>query len=216
MRVGDIIARFKFHWRLKLMLGFWVTLGFTTLYVLLQRFPVFGIVQVKASRLDRMIPFVPSAVYLYESLWLIMPLSFWLTHSMEELNHYAYGFILISMIGFGIFFLYPTANPRPGGLQHANDIYRALIRLDRELNAFPSLHAALAVYSGLCFDALFFTSRWRTRGRWLIWPWVLGIVASTLLTKQHALIDAMAGAILGYAGHASFWRPRKQGAGLPA
>lgn len=216
MSVAGFFSRIKSNWELKLVLGFWVTLGFVAIYVLLARYPLFSITQVKVTWMDRKVPFVPGAVYLYMSLWLMMPLSFWMMRSKEELSRYCYGFLTISIIGFGIFFLYPTACPRPKDLHIMNRAYATLIRLDNELNAFPSLHAALAIFCGSCCNALCRTDNWHSWTRWVIWAWVFGIVASTLLTKQHALIDAAAGVILGFGIYALCWRIKTRVPVVPA
>lgn len=216
MSVADFFSRIKSNWELKLAIGFCVTIGFIAIYVLLERHPFFNITQVKMTWMDQRIPFLPDAVYLYETLWLLMPLSFWLMRSKEELSRYCYGFLMISIIGFSIFFLYPTACPRPKDLHAMNGVYATLIRLDNDHNAFPSLHAALAIFSGSCCNALCRTDHWRTWTRWVIWAWVLGIVASTLLTKQHALIDAVAGVILGFGVYVICWRIKKRVSVFPA
>lgn len=209
MSIIDLLSRIKSYWKQKLVIGFWVTLGFTAVYVLLQRNPLFSIIPVKMTWIDRSIPFVPGTVYLYETLWLLLPLSFWLMGSKEELSRYSNGFLMISMISFGIFFFFPTACPRPTDLHTVNRIYATLVQLDKELNSFPSLHAALAIFGGSCCNALCQTDDWPKWVRWIIWAWVLGIIASTLLTKQHALVDAVAGIILGFCGYAICWRSKK-------
>ena len=208
--IDEIFLRIRSNWGLKLALGLWVATGFTGIYLLLQRYPLFPITPMKTTAVDRMIPFVPDTVYLYESLWLIMPISLWLIQSKEDLGRYGKCFFMISTISFCVFFFFPTSSPRPTSLLGSNFAYDTLIRLDNERNAFPSLHAALAIFSGSsCVAMLCQTTKWSGWIRWFIWGWAFGIIASTLLTKQHVLIDAIAGALLGYVCHAICWRSKK-------
>ncbi len=153
-----------------------------------------------------MIPFLPGSVYLYESLWLLIPVAPWLMESKDDLVSYSKSLVVISLVGFCIFFFYPTSSPRPRDLHNINVVYGALIRVENELNAFPSLHVALAFLSGASCHGIFRPGKWPKRLRWIVWIWVMGVVASTLLTKQHVFIDIVAGGMLGFGGYTIFCR----------
>lgn len=184
------------------MLSFVLTVGVWTTYLVLQRHPIFPVTEMKETWLDRIVPFVPGTVYAYESIWLLMPVAPWLMKSREELDRYTRGLVLVALAGFAVFFFHPTLAARPKDFEDANAVYGLLIRVDSELNAFPSLHAAFAVFHGACCHAVFSDSRWHAGSRWFVWVWVAVIIASTLLTKQHVLLDAVAGAALGLGGYA--------------
>ncbi|HUJ71964.1 MAG TPA: phosphatase PAP2 family protein [Verrucomicrobiae bacterium] len=187
------------HWRTKLLLAIGLTVGFCAGYLLLQRHPWRPVTPMKLRALDQMTPFVPSAVYIYESLWLLMPVAPWLMRSRADLNRYAAGVIAITLAGFLTFWLFPTAVPRPALPAEVNGLYRALIRIDGPANAFPSLHVAFAIYHVAWCRAVV-----PKRAGWFIWPWGMAIVVSTLLTKQHVALDALAGAVLGWVGYRLF------------
>ena len=191
------------------MLSFVLSLGVWTTYLVLQRHPIFSVTVVKTTWMDQIVPFIPSAVYLYESIWLLMPIAPWLMESKAELNRYTRGLVLIALVNFFIFFFHPTLVPRPKELPDFNALYGVLIRIDSELNAFPSLHSAFAVFHGVCCHAVFSDVAWPKGIRWFVWIWVMGIIASTLLTKQHVFVDAAAGAAVGLAGYLVFCRSRK-------
>ena len=66
----------------------------------------------------------------------------------------------------------------------------------------------------------------RLRGRYLrilkffigvigrfIWCWAFGVVASTLLTKQHVFIDVLGGALVGFGCYIVCWRGGRQAHG---
>lgn len=186
-------------------------------YLLLQWHPLFRVKILQPSTLDRMIPFVPNTVYLYESLLMLMPIAPWLMKSKFELNRYAQGLLAVSLAGFAIFFLYPTEIVRSKGLQQTNFLYRTLLQIDGESNVFPSLHAAFAVFHAGCCCWVFRTSPSGNGISWFFRGWALAIIAATLLTKQHVVMDALAGAALGFAGFAFFcsspkvaWNDTKQ------
>lgn len=199
-----LVPRLMVEWRRKLLLSVVMTGGFAAGYLWLEYHPLFPVTRMESSWLDRMIPFLPGAVYLYESLWLIMPIAPWLMTSRGDLDRYVLSLLFVTAIGFGIFLFFPTSCPRPEYSGHANALYRALISVDNEGNAFPSLHSALAVLSAGCCRSVLPDA---DSGRWLrvlMWIWAGGIVVSTLLTKQHVVIDAVAGIALGLGGYAIF------------
>jgi membrane-associated phospholipid phosphatase len=97
-------------------------------------------------------------------------------------------------VGLLIFLFWPTAIPRPDSAA-----YRPLIAIDGRGNACPSLHAAFAVFSAICIDRLARRLGDRGLARSLSWLWCLGILYSTLATKQHVAVDMVAGIALGAA-----------------
>jgi membrane-associated phospholipid phosphatase len=199
--IREIVIRIKSNLGLKIALSSGLTISFCVIYLLLQRHPFFTVTEMKITWIDRNIPFVPGYVYLYESLWLLIPVAPWLMKSKDDLVRYCKSLVLISLAGFCIFFFYPTSSPRPKDLHDINVVYGALIRVENELNAFPSLHVALAFLSGASCHDIFCAGKWPKWLRCIVWVWVMGVVASTLLTKQHVFIDAVAGGMLGFGGY---------------
>jgi len=199
--IAELALRLRANAGRKILLGSVLSIGFWTTYLLLQRHPLFPARVVKALPIDQWVPFIPGSVYLYESLWLLLPIAPWLMKSNRELGRYTRGLVSISLAGFAIFFFFPTACPRPAPVPDVNLLYRLLIRVDGELHAFPSLHCALAVFHGACCHAVFRAASWPKWLRWVIWIWVAGIIVSTMLTKQHVMLDAAGGIVLGAAGY---------------
>ena len=169
-------------------------------YYLLQRHPVFQPTVMPLSFCDRLIPFVDKAVWIYLSIYLLMPIGPYLMIRRREILRYAMGVVLIGAIADLIFFFWPTVCPRPatGG---ATAAYRLLTVIDTPFHAFPSLHAAFAVYSALCATRILRELGARTIWRRAIWFWAFCILIATLLTKQHVIVDLAAGAALGFAVH---------------
>jgi membrane-associated phospholipid phosphatase len=202
MNADEVFRRIRSNLGRKIVLSIVLTVGVWTTYLLLQRHPLFPVTVMQETWLDRIVPFLPGTVYLYESLWLLMPVAPWLMETKEELNGYTAGLVLVCLASFLIFLLHPTAFPRPKDLTEVNAFYGWVTRIDNELNAFPSLHAAFAVFHGACCDGVFSAGPGRRRVRGFFWIWALVIIAATLLTKQHVFVDAVAGAGLGLGGYA--------------
>jgi membrane-associated phospholipid phosphatase len=206
MNSDEIIVRIKSNWVIKLMLGLGLCVMFAAIYLIPQHYPIFPVTAMQLLRIDRMIPFMPSSVYLYESLYLIMPVAPWLMKTKAELSQYSKGIILMNIVGFGFFFFVPTLVLRPTDVQDTNMLYRLLIHLDNPLNAFPSLHVAFALFHAACCHIIFSASAKSRALQGFFWLWAVGIMVSTLLTKQHVFVDALGGAILGLGSFALFCR----------
>jgi membrane-associated phospholipid phosphatase len=210
MNVNEMALRIRSNWKYKAMLSVVLTFFVWAAYLLLQWHPFFRVTILQPSSLDRMIPFVPSTVYLYESLLLLMPIAPWLMKSKAELNQYTKGLLAVSLAGFVVFLFYPTAIIRSRELQHTNILYRILIQIDGESNVFPSLHSAFAVFHAACCCVVFRSGPGHNGIRWFFRGWALAIIVATLLTKQHIVLDAVAGATLGFAGFALFYGSPKE------
>lgn len=187
------------QWRLKALLCILMTGAFATGYLCLQRFPLFDVAPAPQLALDRRIPFLPGSVWVYESLWLAMPVGPWLMTTSSELWRCARSAAAVMAVAFLVFLFLPTSCPRPEGVQ-TNALYRALVRFDGENNAFPSLHVAFAVLGAAWFSAALPDGRWRALLRCCVWAWAGTIVLSTLLTRQHVIVDVAGGLVLGAAG----------------
>jgi membrane-associated phospholipid phosphatase len=193
-RAGE---RLRTRWVLKMTGTIAIMAGFFVVYFWLlnhQRLPVTVVPRIF---IDRMVAFQPWAVVLYVSLWVYVPLAPAFLESRRELFSYAWATIGMSLVGFAVFIVWPTAVPLPEVAQALHTSVAYLKAVDASGNAFPSLHVAFAV-----FTAIWFTRILRDLGaggfvRTLNWLWCLGIVYSTLAIRQHVALDAIAGAVLG-------------------
>ncbi len=147
--------------------------------------------------LDQMIRFQPQAMLLYVSLWVYVSLPPALLATRRELYRYGMAMAGTCLVGLFVFYIWPTAVP-------AADIDWArypgvdfLKNVDAAGNAFPSLHVATAFFSGLWLNHLlhrFGAPRWSRLFNWL---WCIGIIYSTLATRQHVAVDVWGGLMLG-------------------
>ncbi|MDQ6837359.1 MAG: phosphatase PAP2 family protein [Actinomycetota bacterium] len=109
--------------------------------------------------------------------------------------------VLVSVIGFIVFWLYPTAPPRMLPGRHITDVVATtgaigswhsgqLAHHANELAAMPSLHMAWATWSGLAAWQVL-----RRQYRWapLVWAYPVATALAVLATGNHYLVDVVAG-----------------------
>jgi membrane-associated phospholipid phosphatase len=84
-------------------------------------------------------------------------------------------------------------------------MYWLLLQYDVPLNAFPSLHAGLVVYT-MCFGRRTYPGGLpRGLGAACV-VWACLILYATLATKEHFLVDILAGSALALLAGAWAWR----------
>ena len=159
--------------------------------------PHFPISLMPLTGVDRLIDFRPESLPLYLSLWFYVSLAPALLVDRRELVSYGLAAVGLSGIGLGIFFFWPTAVPRPDINWSEYPSFDLLKSADAAGNACPSLHVAFAVFTAVWFERLLRQINASRFVRRLNWLWCLGILYSTLATRQHVSLDVVAGAILG-------------------
>ena len=182
-------------WRRKLVLATLLTLWVSGQYYSLQRWVFFPVHTIEASALDRAIPFAEKFAWLYLSLYLLLPLAPLALPAREDVRRFAVDVAIIALLSHLMFALWPTSVSRPDEAT-ADFAYRLVIGVDRPLNACPSLHASLAVYSALWCGRLLGRRRGAWLGRLVLWMWTLAILYATIALRQHVLMDLLSGAVL--------------------
>lgn len=146
---------------------------------------------------DRAIPFVPEWSFIYLGCFLFWAVNYILITRQEKEKwfQFATGDYLSRMICGFFFILLPTTNVRPEvvGDGIAETLMRFVFWIDKPTNLFPSIHCLV---SWLCFVGI--------RGKSYIPKWyqafscifAIAVFASTLLTKQHYIVDVIAGVII--------------------
>jgi membrane-associated phospholipid phosphatase len=161
-----------------------------------------GVLNYPETFLDAYIPFVPEFIWPYWLYFVLLASSVWLPKNRHELARQAGGMLLIHFAGFIAYFMYPSAMQRIelGGCDTLScTATGAMYLLDPGYGVFPSLHVALSVYMVGAFFAF------RHPARWFIALFGLSICMSTVLVKQHYLIDIPAGFLLGFFGRTWAW-----------
>lgn len=197
MNLVSVWRRVIAEWKIKLLLGGAITALFWGGYFRLENIAHISVTQMPALAVDRMIPFMPSAAFIYVSQFVTMPLVIWLMTSRRQLLFCCRGLLLLIGASFLVFYCWPTAVVRPELVPGHFFIYDLVVSADQTRNACPSLHAAFGVFTAGCAWDVF--KGWRN-ARWLVgasWVWTTAILASTLLIKQHVFLDLLAGGLLG-------------------
>lgn len=149
--------------------------------------------RVLATPLDGLIPLVPlfAIPYLVHLPVLAGSFVYFLTRRLRTFMEAAFAMITCNLVGAGFFFLMQTTIERPsvepGGL---NSLVQFIYANDGPYNLFPSLHVAGATTYAI--------AHWRARTplRELIALFAAIVAASTVLVKQHHVVDIPAGVAL--------------------
>lgn len=171
--------------------------AFFVVYFWLLHHPFFPLTIMPLTAVDRLIGFRPEALPLYLSLWIYVSLAPALLTDRRELMSYGLAAIVLSVIGLGIFLLWPTAVPKPGLVWSQHSAFSLLETVDATGNACPSLHVAFAVFTAIWFQRLLREMQAGGFAQAVNWLWCAGILYSTIATRQHVAIDVLAGAVLG-------------------
>lgn len=162
-----------------------------------------------SNHLDDQIPFIPWTIIIYWGCYV-----FWIVNYIlgcRQDRERAFRFIsadfFAKLVCLLCFLVFPTTNIRPviEGDSIWEELMRMLYHLDAADNLFPSIHC---LTSSFCFIAVRGNEKapkWYKTASFLI---AVGICVSTLTTRQHVLIDVIAGVAL---SELSWWFVEKSG-----
>lgn len=173
-----------------------ISLFFCAYFYLLKQ-PAYPAVVMPITFLDQLIGFQPMALPMYISLWFYVSLPPALLATQRELYGYGLAMAGICLTGLSVFYFWPTVVPEAPIDWTQYPEVDFLKSLDASGNACPSLHVATAVFSAVWLHHLlrrFGAPQWLISSNWL---WCVGIVYSTLATRQHVAVDVLAGLGLG-------------------
>jgi membrane-associated phospholipid phosphatase len=141
------------------------------------------------------IPLVPVMVVPYLTMYLIFPFAPFVLRSTADLDRFAAALARVIVIA-GIAFVLLPAQLGFTPVSTAGSIWDPWLRLastlSRNFNLVPSLHVALFTAAAVTYAGR--VSMWVCA---LLGIWLAIVVASTLLTHQHHLIDVVTGLLLG-------------------
>ena len=198
-----VLSRFAAHLGAKLRLFAGLTVGICVPYFALQRAQWFPTFAPPALAIDAAIPFAPSWVWAYASLFALVPLSALLSTTRAQVAAFARALVFACAPSFACFLLFPSAGPRPPEAAAASEL-GWLIAVDTQWNAFPSLHAALTT---LCLlHARRVCGASLPPARRVLWDagslaWGAAIAFGALASKQHWAVDLLAGGVVGAVAH---------------
>ena len=161
------------------------------------RYPVQPVTLMPLTALDRLIPFQPQALFPYLSLWFYLGLAPGLMMRVRELLAYGLWAAALCATGLICFYVWPTAVPPLTFDVSGHPGFALLYGVDATGNACPSLHVATAMFTAIWVDYLLRQLQMPWGLRLGNGVWFAAIAYSTLATKQHVVLDALAGAALG-------------------
>lgn len=198
------------HLLLLKLVGTTAVIGlFFVAYLHLLHHPAFAVTMMPLTALDRLIPFQPYALFAYLTLWLYVGVGPGLQLNLAELLVYAAWISLLCVAGLVIFYFWPTQVP-PLALDVSRySGFLLLKEVDTGGNACPSMHVAIATFTVLRVGEVLRRLGVPNFLRVVNVVWFLAIALSTLAIKQHVVLDAVAGALLGiaFALPSLRWRP---------
>jgi len=154
--------------------------------------------------LDRVVPLLPGWALVYGSLYLfLILLPVFVVREEEQIRRTVGAYLMVWIIAYIVFLVYPTTASRPAKVIGEGFVVwglRFLYSSDPPYNCFPSLHVAHSFVSAL--------TCWRVhRGVGIagaLCALLIGI--STLFTKQHYVLDVIAGLFLATVAYVVFLR----------
>lgn len=176
-----------------------ITLFFNAYFYLLKN-PAYPITVMPFTWFDSQIGFQPLALPFYLSMWVYVSLPPALLATRRELSLYGMAIGATCLAGLIAFYFWPTAVPAANIDWTLHPEMGFLKSIDAAGNACPSLHVATAVFSGVWLHHLL---RRLDGPLWIHamnWTWCIGIVYSTLATRQHVFLDVLGGLLLGLLG----------------
>ena len=160
--------------------------------------------------LDRVVPLQPAWALVYGSLYLfLIVLPVFVVRQEEQIRRTVLAYLMVWISAYVCFLVYPTMAPRPAKVIGEGFVLwglRFLYSADPPYNCFPSLHVAHSFVSALtCYRV--------HRGVGVAAGLCASLIGvSTLYTKQHYILDVIAGIFLACVAYVVFLRnyPRKE------
>lgn len=195
----QLAARFAILWPLKaagtmifMVLFFW---GYFTVL----RHPLTAPTMMPRLVVDEWIPFTAAAFPVYASLWVYVSLPPAFIGSLRPLLWFGAWISALCLFCLSIYWLFPTAVPAAGIDWSAYPQLAAIKNVDAAGNACPSLHVASSVFTALWLERIARAVGAPAALRWGNALLCAAIVWSTMATRQHVVLDVIAGIGVGLA-----------------
>lgn len=191
-------------WKYKWPTGLLVCFISGSLYLSSNHLLLFKARQLSIGSIDKNVPFIPETVWIYVSLFLLIPYVYYLNRCVVSLNKHIYSFFFTICFSVLLFWFFPTSYPRelfpiPESTDPWTSHLISLIRtVDGPTNCAPSLHVSISYQ--IAFG--FLEDRKEYFPFVLLWATFLSF--STLTTKQHYFFDVTTGFALALLVHLFF------------
>jgi membrane-associated phospholipid phosphatase len=187
-----------------------VLVSLVPFYIFIAELAREGTLHVPELALDRVVPLQPTWALVYGSLYLfLILLPVFVVRQKEQIRRTVLAYLMVWIAAYVCFLAYPTMAPRPAKVIGEGFVVwglRFLYSADPPYNCFPSLHVAHSFVSALtCYRV--------HRGVGIAAALCASLIGvSTLYTKQHYIVDVIAGMFLASVAYVAFLRsyPRKE------
>lgn len=143
----------------------------------------------------------PAWVLVYQSVWLAHAAMIWAPGCLGPARRYARDTAFTYALAAPVFWVWPTTVNRPA---EGDPLFRGLVlALDGPTNALPSLHAVMAA-----LVVLHLRPAVGPMVQVLLGGWWLLLLAATMATGQHRMLDLVAGTALAVGVHLARSGPR--------
>jgi len=170
-------------------------------YFWVMRHPFSTVTVMPVTWIDDLVSFLPQSFLLYVSLWVYVSLGSVFAKDARELAAWCAASFAMIVVGLAIFLVLPTKIPDPAIDWSLYPSLQFLKTIDASGNACPSLHAAFAMFAAVVLHRQLTAVRAPRALLACNVLWCLGILYSTIATRQHVALDVIAGSLL--AGAAS-------------
>ena len=146
--------------------------------------------------LDRSIPLIPAFIVIYILAYVQWGYGIWygISHGREVCFKFIASAIIGELICLTVFLVMPTelVQTKVTGNDFFSWLTRLIYSLDEPNNLFPSLHCFA---SWLCFRIIFYVEKEKRNTVYTVVSFVFSLLvfASTVLVKQHVVVDIIGG-----------------------
>ncbi|NOS72364.1 MAG: hypothetical protein HOP33_20880 [Verrucomicrobia bacterium] len=185
------------HFGFALLLTAIVTAWFAIIFTVTNNFTTSRTTRIRVHLdVELHIPLIPAFIIFYMSIYLLMVAAPFVLRTRHKIMRLAIAQSLTIFAAGICFLLIPAqlAYAPPTELGIWQNLFYFADDLNLDYNLVPSLHVTL---SFVCIEL--FSAHTNTAGKILLRSWGLLIAASTILTHQHHLLDALTGWMLALA-----------------
>lgn len=182
----------------KIVVGIIAFIFASIIYLSSNHFLLFTPHFLSLTTIDKAIPFIPATIWIYLTEYFLFISVYLFCKDLANLNKYLYSFMAMQIVSVIIFICWPTIYPRtdfplPNTIHNLTiQIFTYFRMLDRPTSCLPSLHISS------CYLSAFIFLEEQKEKFWFFFLWATTIGISTLTTKQHYLIDVIAGLLMAY------------------
>ncbi|MBM4318378.1 MAG: hypothetical protein FJ125_00080 [Deltaproteobacteria bacterium] len=153
--------------------------------------------------LDARLPMLSQLTLIYVTMYWFFILPALYGREQEHFWSLLRAYAALMVVCSAVFVLFPVAFPRePLVVRHLGDWTLAIVHgADPPINCFPSSHCAVAILAALAMRDI------HPPGQLPALALALGICLATVFTKQHYVVDTLAGMLLGGGAYLYFFRP---------